>query len=261
LLTKEKVEWLKKLRITSIQITLDGIGEMHNGRRPHKKGYNTFDKIIKNLDYLVPYAEKHSILVSIKVTIDKVNKNVLPDIFEFIKTKYPKQFEKRIIDVSVNFVNNDASGNCVSSCVFQDNDKINYYKYLLEIGYDKKRIKYMLEPRLVISECMMRCVNSFGIGPDGNVFKCLEDFGNYDRTLGNINEPTFNNSLFAKLTIAKDVFDNKICRECSCLPLCGGGCPYKRLNDKTENSEIDEFQCTIHKKYLSELLNLYYEIQ
>jgi uncharacterized protein len=257
LLTKEKVDLLKSLNINSVQISLDGVGDVHNKRRTHKKGYETFDKIIENLDYLVKYAADNSVLVSIKVTVDKDNKQAFPDVFEYIRKRYPKELEQNVINVDVNFVNS-SSNNDVSSCVLKSFDKIEYYKYLLDIGFDKKYVGFLLEPRLAITECMMRAVNSFGIGPNGYLYKCLEDFGNHDKTVGNINTRTFNNELFAKLTVAEDIFDNKTCTECSVMPVCGGGCPYSRLNNENEKKN-DGFHCTMYKGHLSELLKMYYE--
>lgn len=257
LLTKEKVDLLNELRINSVQISLDGVNEMHNVRRTHKKGYQTFNKIVENLDYLVEYTQQNPIQIPIKVTVDNNNKTAFPEVFNYIKQKYPEQFENRIIDVSIAFVNNEANGENVSSCVFKNDDKINYYKYLRDIGFDKKRLKNLLEPRLNVSECMMRCVNSFGIGPDGYIYKCLEDFGNHSKTIGNINNKNFDNNLFAKLTIAKDVFDNNVCKDCSFLPICGGGCPYIRICTPESN---DNFHCSIYKEYLSDILNMYYSL-
>ena len=86
----------------------------------------------------------------------------------------------------------------------------------------------------------------------------MEDFGNYDKTIGNINSRTFNNELFAKLTVSEDIFDNKTCTECSFMPICGGGCPYSRLNKESEE-DVSGFHCTIYKEHLSELLKMYYE--
>lgn len=258
LLTKEKVELLNTLKIDSVQITLDGLEKVHNQRRTHKKGYNTFYKIISNLDYLVEYAEKNLIQISIKVTVDSNNKSAFPEVFSFIKNRYAAQFETRIIDVGLNFVSNDASGESFSSCVFKNYDKINYFKYLKESGFDKNRLLRLLEPRFSISECIMRCINSFGIGPDGNIYKCLEDFGNQDKSIGNINSKKFDNSSFAKLTVAEDAYDNETCRNCSYLPICGGGCPYIRINSNGDNKV---FHCSIYKDYLNEMLNMYHRLK
>jgi uncharacterized protein len=246
---------LDTLKIDSVQITLDGLEKVHNQRRTHKKGYNSFNKIISNLDYLVKYAEKNLIQISIKVNVDSNNKSAFPEVFSFIKNRYAAQFETRIIDVGLNFVSNDASGESFSSCVFKNYDKINYFKYLKDSGFDKNRLLRLLEPRFSISECMMRCINSFGIGPDGNIYKCLEDFGNQDKSIGNINSKKFDNSSFAKLTVGEDAYDNKTCRNCSYLPICGGGCPYIRINTNGDNNV---FHCSIYKDYLNEILNMYY---
>jgi len=43
------------------------------------------------------------------------------------------------------------------------------------------------------------------------------------------------------------------------LPNCGGGCPYKRLNEKFNHSEVD--YCSIHKGNIEDLLEIHYKIK
>ena len=102
---------------------------------------------------------------------------------------------------------------------------------------------------------MMRKVNSFGIGPEGSIYKCLEDFGNKNRSVGNLNKGIINNNLLAKYTMAYDVFDDKECVDCSFLPICGGGCPYDKINNGVEAQN-----CTYLKKSLTDFLKMYHEI-
>ena len=59
-------------------------------------------------------------------------KNEFISVYDFIQNKYPKQFHEKTIIVSVNFVNNESTGNCISSCVFKNIDKINYYKQIID---------------------------------------------------------------------------------------------------------------------------------
>ena len=50
LLNKENFKLLEDVGITNVQVTLDGLQETHDKRRPLKNGKGTFLKIIKNLD-------------------------------------------------------------------------------------------------------------------------------------------------------------------------------------------------------------------
>lgn len=256
LLTEEKVDNLNELKINTVQVTLDGIGEQHNKRRPHKKGYNTFDKIVANLDYLVPYAEKNKIYVTVKVTIDKDNKDAYSKVFDFLKKRYPDQFNKTI-GTGLNFVDK-RENNSVTNCYF-NTERIEYYKYLFNTGFDKEFLKRDLYPIFGsgTNECMMRTVNSFGIGPNGFIYKCLEDFGNEDIAIGNINTGTFNENLLAKYTVGLDTYDDNECLNCPFLPICGGGCPYKKLHaEKQDNTH----NCTLYKSCIKDIMKMYYNI-
>ena len=55
LLTEEKIKKLKELRVTDIQVTIDGDRETHNKKRPHIKGFGTYDVIIENLKNFIMF--------------------------------------------------------------------------------------------------------------------------------------------------------------------------------------------------------------
>lgn len=60
---------LGKDSIYKLQITIDGPKEIHNKRRIHYKGYNTFDKIIKNIEL----ALKRGVQINIRMNSDNEN--------------------------------------------------------------------------------------------------------------------------------------------------------------------------------------------
>jgi len=140
-------------------------------------------------------------------------------------------------------------------CSLNNLDRVNYFKYLFEHGFEKKYLKSYLYPKHDISDCMMRKVNSFGIEPEGSIYKCLEDFGNNNQSVGNINKGIINNNLLAKYTMAYDVFDDEKCVDCSFLPICGGGCPYDKINN-----DIKVQNCTYLKESLTDFLKMYNDI-
>lgn len=69
LLSIDVFRQLQKLKVYTIQITLDGLAETHNKRRPHANTNNSFEQIINNLDTIIPIKENTDI--SIRVNIDK----------------------------------------------------------------------------------------------------------------------------------------------------------------------------------------------
>lgn len=71
-----------KLFIKTIQITLDGLEETHNKRRPHIKEKGSFKKIINNLDKLIKL--QPDIVVHLRVNVDNENKDEFPQLLKFL---------------------------------------------------------------------------------------------------------------------------------------------------------------------------------
>ncbi len=253
LLNEHKIKELKNFKINNVQITFDGLESTHNKRRTHKKGYPTFNKILKNLDILSKYSLDDNIFINVTVTIDETNKNEFSSLFLFLKERYFELFDKKMLNIVPNFVESRTSYNCKTN----NSERLNFILDLL----DEKSIpiEYTLTylyPKQNIHPCMMRKINSFGIGAGGNIYKCLEDFDNTEKSIGNINTKTFDNEKFMKLALSKDVFDDNICKDCIYLPLCGGGCPYDLLNN-TKNNYSEN--CVLFKDRIPDVLRKYYE--
>jgi uncharacterized protein len=48
-----------------------------------------------------------------------------------------------------------------------------------------------------------------------------------------------NEDLYLKYVIGSNPFEDENCKRCFSLPICGGGCPHKRIENKFNNSEYD----------------------
>ena len=82
--------------------------------------------------------------------------------------------------------------------------------------------------------CTAVSLNSYVIGPSGELYKCCNDLGNPDRTVGSVLDFPILNSTY--IQYLSDDFDNDTeCRNCKVFPLCLGGCSYLRwkLNEST----------------------------
>ena len=49
-ITTDYIDLLRTARIREVQVTLDGVGEMHNHRRPLKGGGESFERIVEGVD-------------------------------------------------------------------------------------------------------------------------------------------------------------------------------------------------------------------
>lgn len=227
--------------ISTIQITIDGIKEVHDKKRMFNSGKGTFDIIIDNISYLLKHSD---ITVIIKTNIDKQNMNSYQNFKQLINEKFCNYIKCDRIKFSVNYVR-DRTGFDSSSLCFTEKAFDIFNENVLKI-----------RPQLptFIGPCPMRCLSSYIIGPDGNIYKCLEHLGHLDKSIGNISEFRIRSSRLAQYALLEFPFENEVCKKCAYLPICGGGCPTDRFNSDKDNKSYCDY---IKEKIKSTLINLY----
>lgn len=218
LLDKAKSQELKELKISAIQVTIDGLEEVHNKRRPHKQNNDSFQRIVHNLDDL--FSIYPEVSIGFRVNIDKSNQSEYPHIYSYLKEKYGKHN----IYIHPGYVTDDFSAKS-SGCCFEA-DEVN--KFVLE-QYDAHNIPISLYPRPMFGECSARHITSFVIGPEGELYKCWNDIGIKGKSIGTVKEVSLSNELLLKYLLENDPLSDVNCEECYCFPICEGGCPYRRI--------------------------------
>ena len=86
--TLDKIEALVRVGIRSIQITLDGIKETHDVRRPLLSGKGTFDKIISNLDEYYKSEYRDYFDIALRVNVDKRNYTDFLNLHKWLNDRY-----------------------------------------------------------------------------------------------------------------------------------------------------------------------------
>lgn len=250
--TVEVVKKLIDIKVSCVQITLDGFKDTHDIRRPLLNGKGTFDTIIKNLDAFYNSEYKDLLTVAIRVNVDKRNYTKFIDIYNWLKSRYNS--EKLIVYPGIIFLDetNTDSPICLSRNKVTDIFLDLYKRYNV--------ITEELYPDDINVECLVRSPYSMLIGSKGEIYKCYEDLGNKDLIVGNINNDEIwsNHSLIAKYAVGIDHYQDKKCRECSYLPICRGGCPLRRLENKYMGKSND--CCTPFKGRIQDYIDLYSQI-
>ncbi|WP_255434151.1 SPASM domain-containing protein [Carboxylicivirga sp. M1479] len=74
--------------------------------------------------------------------------------------------------------------------------------------------------------------------------------------VGNINDKHIwsNHQLNAQYSMGIDHYQDPVCRDCSFLPICRGGCPKRRYENKYEGKQND--CCTPFKGRIEDYLEL-----
>jgi uncharacterized protein len=222
LLTPEKTDKLKDLKVRTIQITVDGPEKMHNEKRPLKNGKPSFRTIIDNMKYA---ADKLGI--GIRINVDKTfTSDIITELLqEFIdaglRDKLGVYFGQ--LEASTQVCSNISEA-CYDTADFSQIET-EFYKILLDKGFRIDRL-----PSPMSTFCMAQLVNSFLIDPQGNIYKCFNHVGSIDKTMGNITEAIdFMHPNFRRL-FTFNPFQDATCRECDNLPVCMGGCPSRRAD-------------------------------
>jgi uncharacterized protein len=251
LLTMEKIEQLDLLNLSFIQITLDGLAEVHDKRRCFKNGKPSFDKILYNIENLLG---KTSIPLVIQVTVDHSNESAYEDILSFFQQKYPNYLKEKRIKIGCNYVLDRTNFEEKAQC-YTHQDILKEKIESLQRGDRNAKTPYL--PGLSMP-CMYRSISSMTIDSQGNIYRCLEHLGNPSCKIGDLHVGKISLSKIVEMTFGEDPFEDKECTHCNVFPVCGGGCPLDRINKKEEKTYN---HCSFYKENLADLLPYLYENQ
>lgn len=244
LLSSKIIDYFKKHKLTSIQITIDGEEDTHNNTRFLKKSLKpTFKTIVSNIDNLVDIFPECKI--SIRININKNNM----DEYISLNKKMTEKWGNKVI-IYPGFIRQDTRDgrSLCSSSIFSD-EIFSFYQTLRKNG-----IQQNLYPKKVVKGCMINSINSYIIGPKGEIYKCWNDVSNEDKIIGYIDrKEIINKELFHRyLNISP--FEDKKCRECFLLPLCSGGCGWYRYRNIYEKGKFDLCDFKKNTENLEEIL-------
>lgn len=234
--------------IKSCQITVDGPAHIHNTRRLLKNGGGTFDKIIENIKLMKQSGGR----VNIRVNIDKTNINYVEELLRLLA-------KENLTDLAINFgqvtAYTEACKSIESSCLNTEeysNVTIKLQKMLHEYGFAADDYPYY--PGLKGNYCCADQINAYVIDPDGYLYKCWNNIGDTKTAVGNVMEisaPQMQHVMNNIMWLNNDPFEKK-CVECKLLPICMGGCPYL----KRQNREVS---CEKWKYGFEDMLRYTYE--
>lgn len=246
LLTEDICKGLAEMKISRMQITIDGNEDTHNRRRPLHNGGGTFRRIMDNIETAQTVTPE--IRICVRVNVDASNSGEFVDIYEYFKRRqYPN------VDITPGYtVDIDASGTN-SFCRMDDG---NIRKFLMDLTDKHGIYNGDFYPQGRGGVCGACKPSSAVVGPRGELYRCWNDVGCKDREYGNINGEIYNPKALYEYLGVEDQFSDKECMECILLPVCSGGCPYQRIMSRKKDSEYT--QCPLIKSDLDDFLWLHY---
>lgn len=221
LLTKEVAEKLKEYQVKSVQITVDGPKEIHDKRRPLIGGGGTYDVIMKNLEEI-----RGILYVNLRINVDYDNITAADKVMELLKEKDMLDYVRPYLGLVEPYNDNYEEEKCFS-------DEM-YSKYNLKFLMDHNIPLQTTYPRPRKNYCLADAQNGWVIDDIGNLYKCWNDIGIPEKSVGNIRQ---GRSYLQKTTLLEQYssFDPTIqeeCKDCKMLPVCLGGCPHSRMEGR-----------------------------
>lgn len=251
LLDKTKINQLNELKITSMQITIDGSGSTHNKRRRLKNGKATYGKILSNIDSL--FASDWNGNLVVRVNVDRLNMNE----YYLFQLKLIERYKGKKITIYPGHLSTYYNHSYDESYGLSNDEWASFIVH----NYNKGGV-VPWGGFYPVSGNQNTCIatNQYGyvIGSKGEIYKCWEDVGKEYMIIGSIHDKSIaiNKELFIRYSIEADPFNDIDCIECPVMPICGGGCANKRLRSQ-HLKEVGIEYCSALKDSLQTYLEAY----
>lgn len=254
-INEEAIRVMKKVGITSVQITLDGMKETHNKVKHLPSGEDVFEKVLDNIELLNDLAPEINIVIRVNLTLENAHE------YAQLCQLYFERFKgRKNIGIAPAFVLDRGASNCdtceVQSTLFNHKDRSEFILHLANKGFDSPFIRY---PEPFFNECVIRNDMAIAFDPEGYGYKCWEVIGNKEYAIGKLNEEgiltNINERVLNRQLFGADTIDDPVCSACKYLPICNGGCPIQRIQNKFEDGH--NCNCTAHKGYIADFLMIH----
>ncbi|MDD2582304.1 MAG: geopeptide radical SAM maturase [Desulfuromonadaceae bacterium] len=228
MLTRNVVEDLLPLGLTSAQVTLDGPQHIHDRQRPFISGKGSFKTIVSNL-----YSVYDLITINPGGNFTRDNYHEFPTMLDALLAAGIDPAQLGPVQFAPIHPKSGGHDLHAAACVFGDEPwliEANLFlrKETLRRGFSVEK------PHMGV--CMIELTNNLVVAYDGTLYKCPTLMGWPEFAIGTladgINDYRHSYNL--------DIWKNDECLECSYLPLCFGGC---RFFNKLKTGSIDGVDC------------------
>jgi len=238
---------LSTMNIGYTQVTLDGLYEEHDKRRPDISGNGTFSRIINNLMEAQKYLP-----ITFRINVDKTNLNSYKDLYKWLNKKgfLSNNFVYLGRIVSPTAICNDIAENCI--------ELYDFSKMILQFSMTKSLIDNYNTPYPLRKNIACIADNKYGwvVSPSGYLYKCWNEVSDKpENAVGTLfGKPSSKMLQNLKRYEEWSPFEFSECKDCKLLPICMGGCPYDSLNIFNGKKG----SCIYLKKHLEEFLQIYH---
>lgn len=237
-LTRENCAILRECNMGRLQITVDGVGSVHDQRRMLSDGAGTFDRIVGNIQHVVELLPH--VQVTIRVNVERQNEDAFHAVSEYVRglpggekiRVYPGQV--------VPYTRHSAVGATL--------DDQQFYELRRRHDLDRTAAGGAPEQFPAIradTYCCAQRAHAYVVSPTGALFKCWSELGlDESRAVGHLMAVADSDTGPVRFPSVYDEFDltqDPECAECKVLPICGGGCVWRGMmatNDYARPAKI-----------------------
>lgn len=220
------IPYIEILRITDIQITLDGTQEFHDSRRIKADGSGSFETIIENITNI------HCLVdLIIRVNVDQNNIFEVYSLYDFI-LQLPLDKQVNIYFQPMLVENYGGESTCYDGMILSD-EKLN--EDFLDLLEYTNTLEY---PRFIGAFCNVNFPGSLVIGADARLCKCWAKVGCSEKNSLLLEDQV---DQIVDFMMADKSIINERCEKCEIFPTCLGGCTYINYTKS---------ECAIRRKML-----------
>ena len=219
LCTDKNLGILEQYNCQYIQITLDGLKEIHDSRRIYKNGKGSFDEVLSGIKKVVTWEGLNNPVI--RINIDKTNLNKTVELLDYLQQEGLSECP---IDFGIVKGSTESCASYKSNCFLEE--ELGDVLYPLWKEAESRGILVSLRPFRRYLYCGLYSDSSFTIAPNGDIYKCW-DFVNEEQhrvarigDKGQVIDTTY--AYFDWMTRNPTNIDE--CKKCIYLPACGGGC-------------------------------------
>jgi uncharacterized protein len=259
---EEYMELLAQASIREIQVTLDGVGAVHDQRRPLKNGQGTFDNIVKGIDK----ALANDLPVNLRVVIDKENMNGLPDLARFAIEKKWTEHPLFKTQLGRNYELHHCQGTRDKLYT-----RLGMYEDVYQLLKDYPELLRFHKPAFSISRFLFEngelpaplydsCPGTkteWAFDYTGKIYSCTATVGKAGEELGSFYPVQDKKEKLVAEWEERDVLSIHECKDCHLQLACGGGCASVAKNEK---GKINAPDCRPVKELLELGISYYRDI-
>jgi uncharacterized protein len=229
LLTRDAIEEMHRLKIGSVQVTMD----VPRDAKRDGQGRETDEKVLDNLSLA---AGKLKIRLRINLSNDSEEE------FDHLYRGLIRRKLHKVPGMTLGIAHVFAPERGRIGCAICPVAHQSFVHVLAREHAKAASLSVPLERPLLSSRlggCSATCKSAMVIGPDGMLYKCVEDVGLSDRAYGSVflEGRVKESNLIPWL--AYDWFKHAMCKDCRVLPQCAGGCPHRRMYQSASLKDED----------------------